>query len=103
MAEVNWQIEDPVVEELRFSKDAAGFWNVSVALQEAATGSVGKKVVKARLVDEGHLRGKDIAQSMWPVAGSRQEGKPARTTLTFNTGSATYPAKMKLEMELVEK
>lgn len=99
MAEVSWQIDDPVVENISYTKDAAGFWNVSITLQEATPGSLGNKVVMAKLKS----RGKDIAQSLWPVTASRTEGEAAKTTLSFQTGSATYPDRARLEIELAEK
>ncbi len=99
MPEVSWQIDDPVVQSISFVKDAAGFWNVSAALQEATPGSLGKKVVMAKL----KAHGKDIAQSLWPVTATRPEGEAAKTTLSFQTGSATYPDRARLEIELTEK
>jgi hypothetical protein len=99
MAEVSWQVDDPIVESFSCIKDAAGFWNVSITLEEATPGSLGKKVVMAKL----KAHGKDVAQSLWPVTASRQEGEAAKTTLTFQTGAATYPEKAKLEIELTEK
>jgi hypothetical protein len=99
MAEVSWQVDDPVVENISYTKDAAGFWNVSITLQEATPGSLGKKVVMAKL----KAHGKDVAQSLWPVTASRPEGETSKTTLTFQTGSATYPDRARLEIELTEK
>jgi len=99
MAEVNWQIDDPIVESIGCTKDVAGFWNVSITLQEATPGSLGIKVVRAKL----KAHGKDIAQSLWPVSALRQEGQAARHTMTFQTGSIVYPDKVKLEIELAEK
>ncbi len=99
MAEINWQIDDPIVESIGCTKDPAGFWYVSITLQEATPGSLGIKVVRAKL----KAHGKDIAQSLWPVSALRKEGQAARTILTFQTGSTVYPDKVKLEIELAEK
>lgn len=99
MAEVSWQVDDPIVESISWTKDAAGFWNISVNLEEATPGSLGKKVVMAKLKSHG----KDVAQSLWPVTASRQEGEAAKTSLSFQTGAATYPDRAKLEIELTEK
>jgi len=99
MTEVNWQIDDPIVESIGCTKDAAGFWNVSITLHEATPGSLGIKVVRTKL----KAHGKDIAQSLWPVSALRQEGQAAKTTLTFQTGSKVYPDKVKLEIDLAEK
>jgi len=99
MAQVSWEISDPLVERFGVAKDAAGFWNVVIALQEAAPGSLGTRVVKARLKSHG----KEVAQSLWPVSGDRPEGGVAKTTLTFVTGLTTYPENVKLEIDLAEK
>jgi hypothetical protein len=99
MADVSWDVGDPIMESLSIAKDAAGFWNVSVTLQEAAPKSLGSKVVMAKL----KAHGKDVAQSLWPVSGSRPETGAAKTTVSFQTGSSTYPTKVKLEIELAEK
>jgi hypothetical protein len=99
MQDISWDVGDPIMETLSIAKDAAGFWNVSITLQEATPNSLGSKVVKAKLKSQG----KDVAQSMWPVSGSRPETGTAQTTLSFQTGSSTYPTKVKLEIELAEK
>ncbi|OGO02656.1 MAG: hypothetical protein A2Y72_04340 [Chloroflexi bacterium RBG_13_53_26] len=99
MAQVSWEIGDPLVERFGVAKDAAGFWNVAVTVQESAPGSLGTKVVKVKLKSHG----KDVAQSLWPVSGDRPEGGVAKTTLTFVTGLTTYPENVKLEIELTEK
>lgn len=100
MGQISWELQDPVVEKVSFAKDAAGFWNVMVDLQELTPGSLKEKVVKVKLIDETKTHGtKDVAQTLWPVAGSREAGKTARTTLTFNTAAAARPDRMKLEIE----
>lgn len=100
MAEINWSLEDPIVEGITFSKDDAGFWNVSVSLQELHQGSLKEKVVKVKLIDETKTHGtKDVSQILWPVAGSRQAGQVAKTTLTFNTASTERPNNMKLDVD----
>jgi hypothetical protein len=100
MAEISWTLEDPIVERITFSKDDAGFWNVSVSLQELHQGSLKEKVVKVRLIDGTKIHGtKDVAQILWPVAGSRQAGEAAKTTLTFNTASTERPNNMKLDVD----
>jgi hypothetical protein len=102
MAEINWHLNDPIVEEISFSKDSANFWNIAVSLQEMHPSSLKEKVVKVKLIDETKTHGtKDAGQILWPVAGSRQAGKAAATTLTFNTASTTRPDHMKLEIEIV--
>jgi hypothetical protein len=100
MGQISWDLQDPVVESVSFSKDATGFWNVMVALQELTPGSLKEKVIKVKLIDESKTHGtKDVAQTLWPVAGSREPGKAARTTLTFNTAAPARPDHMKLEIE----
>lgn len=99
MSEVSWQMDDPILESITYEKDAAGFWTVSVVLQEVHPGSLTKKVVSAKL----KAFGQDVAQSLWPVSGSRQEGEAAKTTLTFQTGSAKYPRRARVVITPTEK
>lgn len=99
MADLNWELADPIVENVQFSRDAGGFWNVQVSLRESTPKSLGGKVVRAKL----KVDGKEAAQSLWPVAGSRSEEGISRTTMTFQTGSALYPHKAKFEVELTER
>jgi hypothetical protein len=102
MGEINWSLNDPIVEKISFSKDAANFWNIIVDLQEMHPSSLKEKVVKVKLIDETKTHGtKNVGQILWPVAGSREAGKAAATTLTFNTASTTRPDRMKLEIEIV--
>ena len=100
MGQISWDLEDPVVESITFSKDAAGLWNVVVDLQELTPGSLKEKVVRVKLLDETKTHGtKDVAQTLWPVAGSRERGQAAKTSLTFNTATSIRPDRMKLEIE----
>ena len=99
MSEVSWQMDDPILQSITYEKDAAGFWTVSVELQEVHPGSLTKKVVNAKL----KAFGQDVAQSLWPVSGSRQEGQAANTTLTFQTGSAKYPRRARVVVAPTEK
>jgi len=100
MGQISWDLLDPVVESVSFSRDAAGLWNVVVTLQELTPGSLKEKVVKVRLLDDTKTHGtRDVAQTLWPVAGSREPGKAARTTMTFNTATTARPDRMKLEIE----
>ncbi len=102
MGEISWSLNDPIVEKISFSRDPAGFWNVSVALQEVDPGSLKEKVVKVKLIDQTKTHGtKQAGQILWPAAGSREPGKAARTTLTFNTASTARPDRMKVEIEIV--
>jgi hypothetical protein len=99
MAELGWQTDDPTIESISYSKDASGFWTVSIVLEEAHPGSLATKVVTAKL----KAYGEDVAQSLWPVSGSRQEGQAAKTTLTFQTGAAKYPRRARVVIGLTEK
>lgn len=101
MGQISWDLQDPVVDKVSFSKDTTGFWNVTVALQELTPGSLKDKVIKVKLIDETKTHGtKDVAQTLWPVAGSRQAGKASSTVLTFNTAATARPDRMKLEIEI---
>ena len=99
MAELGWQMDDPIIESISYAKDTSGFWTISIALQEAHPGSLTTNVVSAKL----KAYGEDVAQSLWPVSGSRQEGQTAKTTLTFQTGSAKYPRRARVVIGLTEK
>ena len=100
MGVINWNLGDPIVETISFFKDTAGFWNVSVTLQEQTPGSLKEKAIKVKLIDETKTHGtKDIGESLWPVSATRESGKPSRTTLIFNTASTTRPNHMKVEIE----
>jgi hypothetical protein len=101
MGEIGWSLSDPVVEKVSFSRDAASFWNVSVTLQEGSPGSLKERVVRVKLIDQTRTHGtKEAGQILWPAAGSRAPGQAARTTLTFNTASASRPDHMKVEIEI---
>ncbi len=101
MGEIGWSLSDPIVEKVSFSKDAANFWNVSVTLQEGSAGSLKEKVVRVKLIDQTRTHGtKEAGQMLWPVAGSREPGKAAKTTLTFNTASVSRPDHIKVEISL---
>ena len=99
MSEFSWQIDDPIMESIAYVRDEAGFWNVSIALKEAQPGSLAANVVSVKL----KAHGQDVAQTLWPVAGSRHEGQPAETTLTFQTGSKTYPIRARVVIALAQK
>jgi hypothetical protein len=99
MSEFSWQIDDPIMESIAYARDEAGFWNVSIALKEAQPGSLAANVVSVKL----KAHGQDVAQTLWPVTGSRQEGQAAETTLTFQTGSKTYPLRARVVIALVQK
>ncbi len=73
MSDFSWQIDDPMVESIAYTRDEAGFWNVSIALKEAQPGSLAANVVSVKL----KAHGQDVAQTLWPVSGSRQEGQAA--------------------------
>lgn len=101
MGEIGWSLNDPIVERVAFSRDAADFWNVCITLQEGSPGSLKEKVVRVKLIDQTRTHGtKEAGQILWPAAGSREPGKAARTTLTFNTASASRPDHMKVEIDL---
>jgi hypothetical protein len=99
MSELRWQIDDPIVESITYAKDEAGFWNVSIVLREAQPGSLATSVVSVKL----KAHGQDVAQTLWPVSASRQEGQAAETTLTFQTGARTYPLRARVVVELAQK
>ncbi|MBM4445531.1 MAG: hypothetical protein FJ020_09600 [Chloroflexi bacterium] len=99
MSDFSWQIDDPILESINYARDDAGFWNVSIALKEAQAGSLAANVVSVKL----KAHGQDVAQTLWPVAGSRQEGQAAETVLTFQTGSKTYPLRARVVIALAQK
>ncbi len=99
MSDFSWQIDDPIVESITYARDEAGFWNVSIALKEAQPGSLAANVVSVKL----KAHGQDVAQTLWPVSGSRREGQAAETTLTFQTGSKTYPLRARVVIALAQK
>jgi len=100
MGQVSWDLLDPIVDSVSFSRDPAGLWNVTVTLEEATPGSLKEKVVKIKLLDETKTHGtKDVGQVLWPVAGTREAGKASKTTVSFNTATSVRPDKMKLEIE----
>ena len=104
MADINWETDDPIVESVQFEQDRTGQWNVIVALREHWRDSLGTKVVKAKLVQEGRIFDKDIDSATWTPAATRSKvgGKPSETTMTFHTGSEDYPEKGKVEIEVSE-
>jgi hypothetical protein len=105
MAGIDWELEDPLIDNVKLFKDDAGFWNVSVVVREATPGSLGKNVIVIRLTERGSLpfQDKEVARMTWPVSKSRTQGEVASNTFEFNTGSAAYPTHMKIGLEVIEQ
>lgn len=104
MARIEWEVDDPLIDEVELSQDEQGLWMVKVSVREQKAESLGQKVVRARMVDQGRFFGKEIASETWPVAQTRKrKGMVSRRTLVFRTGTNEYPDNTKIEFEFVHQ
>ena len=104
MADISWDLHDPIVEMVEFEQGKTGQWNVKVSLRERWLNSLGSRVVEARLVREGRIFDKDLDSATWTPATTRvaRSNKPSRTTMTFHVGAEDYPSKGKVEVVISE-
>ena len=101
MAKMEWDFSDPLVEEMSLSRDEQGLWVVRLKVREQHEGSLGQKVIRARMTDQGRFLGKEVSTVVWSAAQTREERKASQTTLVFNTGTNEYPDRAKIELEFV--
>ena len=103
MANINWDLDDPIIQRLQFTQDNLGHWNISIGLREHWAGSLGSKVVKVTLVGPGLIFSKDIGSVTWtPARSGKKRTKPAKKTILFQTRSDEYPKDTKVEIEFSE-
>ena len=104
MASISWDMDDPIVKNVKFEQDKTRQWNVIVTLHEHWRDSLGAKVVKGKLVHEGMIFDKDIDSVTWTPATTRSERgrRPSESIMTFHTQSEDYPEKAKVEIEVTE-
>ncbi len=103
MVGIAWELEDPIVEDVKITQGEQGFWTVSVTLREQHPRSLEGKVIRAKLIDQGRFFGKEIASRIWAVESSRHGFEVSKTAFTFDTGSTEYPEHTKVELEFFEK
>ena len=103
MAEIKWDFSDPLMEKMSLTQEEQGLWIVRLSVRELHAGSLGQKVIRAKLVDQGRFLGKEIGVETWPVGQTRPQGGVSGTTLVFNTGTKEYPDKTRIEFEFVEE
>jgi hypothetical protein len=103
MAGLEWEFSDPVMEGVSLSRDEQGLWIVGLRVREQHEGSLGQKVIRARMIDQGRFLGREIASVVWPVTQTREERTASETTLLFHTGTNDYPDKTKIEFEFVDQ
>jgi len=104
MAKIEWEVGDPLIDRVDLSQDEQGLWVVKLSVREQQTESLGQKVIRVRMIDQGRFFGKEIASETWAVAQTRKrKGMVSRRTLILRTGTNDYPDNTKIEFEFVEQ